>query len=188
MANSASEEDRRNYTEILDRLRQARDARDQSLKLAAAAQGVERARHLDQALSALKSLPPYVVMADYADLISQIFAIDPDNRALLKAKYARYADVAWKARHDEALEALRAARLARRRRTMRRDPRRAQAHRAVSPGNAGQPCPGPEGAGQNADAEAEFALAIELGRKAVDERRAAFDAAPGDVDRRTGPQ
>ncbi len=185
VANSASEEDRRNYTGILDGHRQTRDARDQSLKLAAGAQGLERARLLDQALSALKSLPPYVVMAEYADLISQIFAIDPDNRALLKAKYARYADVAWKARHDEALEALRQrdwqgavaqcdAILAELKPTGR-SAQETRVSRALAL----------KGLGKTADADAEFALAIEVGRKAVDERRTAFDAAPGDVIGRT---
>jgi len=184
VANSGSEEDRRNYTGILDRHRQARDARDRSLLLAAAAQGVERARFLDQALSALTTLPTNVVMVDYADLISQIFATDPENRALLKAKYARYAEVAWKARHDEALEAL-----------QQRDWQGAVAQcdailAELKPtGQSAQETRvsralALKGLGKNADAEAEFARAIELDRKAIDLRRAAFGAAPGDVDRR----
>ena len=40
---SSGEEDRNNYTAVLERLRQVRAARDQALYRADAAQGVERA-------------------------------------------------------------------------------------------------------------------------------------------------
>ncbi len=145
---SSGEEDGNNYTAVLERLRQVRAARDQALYRADAAQGVERARYLDEALSALKTLAADAVMADYADLISQIAALDPEDRTGLKAKYARSAEVAWKTRHDEVLEALK-----------RRDWQGALAQcdailaelkptRAGGPGDPRQPRPGAEGTGQ----------------------------------------
>ena len=181
---ASSEQDRQNYVGVLERLRQVRTARDQSLSRAAAVQGVERARYLDEALSALKTLPAEVVMADYIDVISQIPALDPEGRTGLKAKYARAVEVAWKARHDEVLEAI-----------GRRDwpgalgqcdailaevkpAGRSEQQTRLSRGLA------LKGLGKDVEAGAEFVRAVELDRKALDERRAAFDAAPRDIERR----
>jgi tetratricopeptide (TPR) repeat protein len=181
---AGSQEEPGKYTETLERLRQARAARDESLSRAAAARGVDRARHLDQALGALKTIPPPVLMVDYTDLIAQIFDADSGDQTGLRAKYGQYLEVAWKARHDEVLEALKRddwkdalaqcdVILA----ELKPTGRSAQETR-VSRGLA------LKGLGKKAEAEAEFTRAVELGRQAVDERRAAFEAAPWDVARR----
>src|SRR5262249_17518755 len=104
--NDSSEEGRRTYTANLDRLRQARAARDEAFARAAPASGLERARHLDRALAALSTLPSSVVMVEYPEAVPQILALDAEDRAGLRTKYARYPDVAWRARDQEAQAAL----------------------------------------------------------------------------------
>ena len=182
--NSASEESRRAYTENLERLRQSRATRDERLSRAASAQGVERARQLDQAMSALETLHTNVLMADYGEVISQILELDPQNQAGLKAKYARYPEVAWKVRHDEATEALKhrewKGALAQFDAILAELKPTGQAAEETRVGRA----LALRGLGKNTEAEAEIAWAVELGRKAIDERRAEFRTAPLDQDRR----
>ena len=45
-------------------------------------------------------------MADYGEVIWRILVPDSQNQAGLKAKYARYSEVAWKVRYDDAQAAL----------------------------------------------------------------------------------
>jgi len=184
LENSASEDSRRAYTENLERLRQSRATRDERLLRATSAQGVERARQLDQAMSALETLHTDVLMAEYGEEISQILELDPQNQAGLKAKYARYPQVAWKVRHDEATEALKdrdwKGALAQFDAILAELKPTGQAAEETRLGRA----LALRGLGANTEAEAEIAWAVEVGRKAIDERRAEFRAAPLDQDRR----
>ena len=72
------------YMESLGELRKAREKRDAALAKAEAAEGVEKAKLLDEALSALDSS---LVMPSYSDVVDQILKLDPENKAGLKAKY-----------------------------------------------------------------------------------------------------
>jgi WD40 repeat protein len=184
LENSASEESRRAYTENLERLRQSRATRDERLSRAASAQGVERARQLDEAMCALETLHPNVLMAEYGAVISQILELDPQNQAGLKAKYARYPEVAWKVRHDEATEALKHCEwkgaLAQFDAILTELKPTGQAAEDTRVGRA----LALKGLGNNTEAEADIAWAVERGRKAIDLRRSEFDAAPLDQDPR----
>jgi tetratricopeptide (TPR) repeat protein len=172
------------YTEKLDRLRQERAARDEALSRAAAAQGVERAQHLDQALGALKALPQPVMIVDYAELISHFLNADPEDRSGLRSKYVHYVNRAWGARHREVEEALKRgdwqeaidecdAIL-----SGHKPGGRAEQETRVSRALA------LKGLGRKAEAEDEFTRAIDMARKDVEGRRAAFEAAPSDDARR----
>ena len=181
---TASEQGRSHYTEDLDRLRGHRTARDEALSRAASARGLDRAVQLGQALDAMKTLSPYVVMAEYATQIAEIFELDPADRNGLKARFGQYAEVAWNVRHEEAREALE-------RRDWKGALDRSDAILAeLKPsGQMSQEtritrARALKGLGKAAEAEAELGRALEPGRKAVEERRAALDAAPGDPERR----
>ena len=154
------------------------------LSRAASAQGVERAKQLDQAIGALETLQPNVLMADYGEVISQILELDPQNQAGLKAKYARYPEVAWKLRHDEAIEALKhrewKGALAQFDAILAELKPTGQAAAETRVGRA----LALRGLGKNTEAEAEIACAVELGKKAIDEARAELRTAPLDQDRR----
>jgi thioredoxin-related protein len=79
------------YVSDLIAKRQVRVQRDEQLAKAQAAQGVARARLLDEALSAIDSelLPTF-----YSDLVAQIVELDADNQAGLKRKYETLAAAA----------------------------------------------------------------------------------------------
>lgn len=71
------------YQKEFSRLRGLHAQRDESLALAHAAKGIERARHLDHALTAVG---PFAE-SEYADLRQEVIELDPENAAGLKAKY-----------------------------------------------------------------------------------------------------
>ncbi|MFM2092721.1 MAG: Disulfide bond reductase DsbH precursor [Planctomycetota bacterium] len=73
------------YLAHLAELRQRREVRDQALAAAAAATGIEQARALDRALQALGDDLP---LGPYAAEIDRIIALDADNGAGLKGRYA----------------------------------------------------------------------------------------------------
>lgn len=72
------------YLAHLGELQQSRIKRDTALEKAAAASGLERARLLDEALSAMDSsiAPVY-----YADLVEEIGQLDEDDQGGLRTKY-----------------------------------------------------------------------------------------------------
>lgn len=72
------------YWAHLESLQAARVARDTALEKAGQAEGVERAKWLDEALEALD---PQIAEAYYADVIHEIVELDPDDRAGLRTKY-----------------------------------------------------------------------------------------------------
>jgi len=72
------------YLEHLAELRQVHVKVAEAMAKAAAAQGVEKAKLLDAALSALD---PSLVMPSYSDVVDEILKLDPDNKAGLKTKY-----------------------------------------------------------------------------------------------------
>jgi tetratricopeptide (TPR) repeat protein len=182
--NPDSEESRRAYNESAERLRKARTDRDDHLAHAAAAMGVERARDLDRGLSTLSSLPRDVLMVEYGDVIAEMVALDPQNHAGLKGKYAGYRELVWKARHEEAQEALN-----------ERDWQGALAQfdailaELTPTGPAAQDtwigrALALRGIGKNSEAEAEVARAVAQGRTEIDERMAAFQANPSSAEGR----
>jgi serine/threonine protein kinase/tetratricopeptide (TPR) repeat protein len=71
------------YLKQLDGLRRARLTRDEFLKKAVRARGVEKARLLNQALSAM----PEEVLTSYADEYREILKLDPADQAGLRFKY-----------------------------------------------------------------------------------------------------
>ncbi len=83
------------YARRLGKLREARDRRDASLAKAAEARGVEKARRLDEALSAVdgafdRSLTEKqgdMLARFYRGQIDQIMDLDPENAAGLREKY-----------------------------------------------------------------------------------------------------
>ncbi len=75
------------YVQMMSKLRQNRVHRDQMLVIALAAEGLERARLLDQALSVL---PKTFVESDYGDVVTQILQLDPADKGGLRAKYVPY--------------------------------------------------------------------------------------------------
>lgn len=72
------------YVEHLNELRAGKVKRDEALKAAASAEGVEKARHLDTAMSI-----EGIVVPDREDKMKQIIALDADNSAGLKEKYEK---------------------------------------------------------------------------------------------------
>lgn len=76
------------YMKHLDELRKIRLKRDAAMAKARSAQGVEKAKLLDQALAAID---PALVMGSYADVVDQIVQLDPNNRAGLRDKYGAMA-------------------------------------------------------------------------------------------------
>jgi thioredoxin-related protein len=76
------------YLEHLAELRAIKTKRDEAFAAAAKAEGIEKAKALDAALSTLDS---EIAMASYGDVIDEIVALDPDNKAGLKAKYGAIA-------------------------------------------------------------------------------------------------
>lgn len=78
------EEDTDQYWAHLESLQAARVTRDAALEKAASAQGVERAKLLDEALEALD---PQVVETYYVDVVNEIVQLDPDDVAGLRTKY-----------------------------------------------------------------------------------------------------
>jgi tetratricopeptide (TPR) repeat protein len=71
------------YQNEFSRLRKLHAQRDESLALANATKGIERAKHLDAALTAVESFAE----SEYADLRHEVIDLDPDNAAGLRAKY-----------------------------------------------------------------------------------------------------
>jgi hypothetical protein len=72
------------FTAGVERARSSRDARDAALSAASQATGLDRARHLDAALSAV----PGMAAGAYADEMAEIVRADRDGVAGLKHKYA----------------------------------------------------------------------------------------------------
>ena len=68
----------------LEVLQQARVTRDEFLQQAADSTGLDRARFLDEALSALDAT---IVEVYYADLVEEIGQLDPEDEAGLRTKY-----------------------------------------------------------------------------------------------------
>lgn len=75
--------DRIDYQNEFNRLQKLHAQRDESIALAQSAKGIERARHLDDALATVGSFAE----SEYADLRSEVISLDPENAAGLKAKY-----------------------------------------------------------------------------------------------------
>lgn len=73
------------YLQHLEELQPLKGKRDALLAQAAAAEGVERARLLDQALTVGGEFIP---LAPYAEVVDEILAADADNEAGLKMRYA----------------------------------------------------------------------------------------------------
>lgn len=71
--------------ERLESLRQRRIQRDGAMAKAENASGLERARYLDEALSALKN--EEVLITYHRGLIDEILALDPNNEAGLGDRY-----------------------------------------------------------------------------------------------------
>ncbi len=76
------------YLKRLEALRKRKEIRDRALKAATSAKGLERARHLDKALSSVGDLAE---LADfYADIVAEIKTLDADNKGGLKFKYSSW--------------------------------------------------------------------------------------------------
>ncbi len=75
--------DSESYQKEFQRLQAIRTQRDQSLALADVAKGIERARLLDKALTAVRPFAD----SEYCDVERQIVDLDPQNVAGLKSKY-----------------------------------------------------------------------------------------------------
>jgi tetratricopeptide (TPR) repeat protein len=71
------------YQNEFRRLQDLHVRRDESIALARNTKGIERAKHLDDALTAVGSFAE----SEYADLRSEVIALDPKNAAGLKAKF-----------------------------------------------------------------------------------------------------
>ncbi len=71
------------YQQEFRRLQEIRIQRDQALGLAAGAKGIERAKLLDKALTAVAPFAD----SEYANVERQVVDLDPQNVAGLKAKY-----------------------------------------------------------------------------------------------------
>jgi thioredoxin-related protein len=76
------------YLEHLAELRKARVQRDEALAKAKSAEGIEKAKLLDAALSALDSS---LATGSYEDVVEEILKLDPENKAGLKNKYGAMA-------------------------------------------------------------------------------------------------
>ena len=76
------------YLEHLAELRAIKPKRDELLAKAAGAEGIEKAKALDAALSVLAA---NIVQASYGDVMDEIVKLDADNKAGLKAKYGAIA-------------------------------------------------------------------------------------------------
>lgn len=74
------------YVKHLDQLQSAKDQRDESLAAAAAAEGAEKARALDDALS---TVPANFLASYYQAELEQIVSLDADDAAGLKSKYEK---------------------------------------------------------------------------------------------------
>jgi thioredoxin-related protein len=72
------------YLKHLAELRAVREKRDAALAKAAGAEGVERAKLLDEAFSAMDQ---ELVLASYGEMVAEIIKLDADGKAGLKAKY-----------------------------------------------------------------------------------------------------
>ena len=72
------------YVTHLDEMRARKEARDQAMASAATAEGLDKAKALDQALDAVG---PELAAGFYRDVIEQIIALDPEDTAGLKTKY-----------------------------------------------------------------------------------------------------
>jgi thioredoxin-related protein len=90
------------YMMHLDELLAAKQTRDEALAAAHKAEGLERARHLDRALSA-----EGVMIDDREELMQQIIELDANNEAGLKSKYEReLRAMQFKVELDAAVRAL----------------------------------------------------------------------------------
>lgn len=72
------------YVEHLETLRDGKKKRDEALKAAENAEGIEKARHLDAAMSIED-----IVVPNREEKMKQIIALDANNEAGLKAKYEK---------------------------------------------------------------------------------------------------
>jgi tetratricopeptide (TPR) repeat protein len=184
VVNEAREQNAQTYIETLEKLRPIRRARDESLALAATTEGLDRVRNLDQALGQMKTLQRGILAAEYSEICTQILALDPDNRAGLRARYADIPEAARTVRlrqadqfskdkdwsgalkqYDAILSGLKPAGLAEQEVVVGR----VLALRALD---------------RMDEARAEEARAVALGGKVLDERRAKFGENPRDPDRR----
>jgi thioredoxin-related protein len=73
------------FLSYVEALRQRRIRRDAAMTEAEKSAGIERARHLDQALSALNS--DEVLLTYYRDVLDEILALDPRDEGGLQTKY-----------------------------------------------------------------------------------------------------
>ena len=73
------------YMKHLAALRNYRERRDRAFAAAAAAEGVDRARHLDEGLEALEAVWR---MPWYVEVVEEIVALDPDDTAGLRSKWS----------------------------------------------------------------------------------------------------
>ena len=73
-----------NYLAIVEEARQVRITRDKKLKLAAVAEGSEKAKLLDEAIGGMKEA---LVRVYYPDVIEQIIELAPKNEFGLRAKW-----------------------------------------------------------------------------------------------------
>lgn len=76
------------YLKNLAELRKARAKRDEAMAKAQTAEGADKAKLLDEALSAIDGA---LVMACYPDVVEEILKLDADGKAGLKSKYAAMA-------------------------------------------------------------------------------------------------
>lgn len=76
------------YLESLAALRKVRTTRDEAFEKAKAAEGIEKAKLLDAALSGIEA---QLVLGNYADVMAEIVKLDPANEAGLKNKYGALA-------------------------------------------------------------------------------------------------
>lgn len=75
----------RPYLKHLEELRARRIQRDKAFAMAEKVKGVDRAKHLDAAITALRSSA--IALSYYGETIKEIISLDADDKAGLKSKY-----------------------------------------------------------------------------------------------------
>ena len=78
-----------NYLAMIEEARQVRITRDEKLKLAAAAEGTEKAKLLDEAIGGMKEA---LVRVYYPDVIEEIIELTPKNELGLRTKWNAQAE------------------------------------------------------------------------------------------------